>query len=114
MKKNLFLLVTALGLFAISHVADAQTATPVINARQRNERARIRQGMASGELRRPEAARMRARQVDIRQDKRAAKADGVVTTAERQDIRQDERQASRAIYRQKHDAQQRRPRMAVR
>ncbi len=108
MKKSLFSLLAAFGLFVISHAASAQTATPGINARQANERARIRQGVASGELTRTEAARLRNREADIRQDKQAAKADGVVTRDERQDIRKDEKQASRAIYRQKHDGQERR------
>lgn len=108
MKKSLFSFAAAFGLFAISHTAAAQTATPGIGARQRNERARIQQGVASGELTRPEAARLKAREADIRQDKRTAKADGVVTRGERQDIRKDESQASRAIYRQKHDGQERR------
>ena len=111
MKKTLFSLIAVLTLFATSHVASAQTATPGINARQANERARIHQGVASGELTRPEAARLKAREAEINQDKRAAKADGIVTRDERQDIRKDERQASRAIYRQKHDGQERRPRM---
>lgn len=85
----------------------AQAQTPAINHTQRNERARIRQGVRSGELTRPEAARVAAQQANITQEKRAAKADGVVTPAERQDIRQDQRRASRTIYRQKHDAQTR-------
>lgn len=108
MKKNLFSALAAFALLSISYSSAAQTATPGITARQRSEQARIRQGVRSGELNRAEAARLKAREADIRQDKRAAKADGVVTRDERQDIRQDERQASRAIYRQKHDAQVRR------
>lgn len=90
--------------------AHAQTATPGINGRQRHERTRIRQGVRSGELTRPEAARLRAREADVSADRREARADGVVTTAERKDMRHDERAASRAIYRQKHDGQERRPR----
>ena len=108
MKKSLFSLLAAFGLLAISQPASAQTATPDINARQANERARIRQGVASSELTRTEAAPLPNREADIRQDKKAAKADGVVTRDERQDIRKDEKQASRAIYRQKHDDQERR------
>lgn len=108
MKKPLFSLAAAVILLTTTHAVSAQTATPGLNARQTHERARIRQGVASGELTRPEATRLRAREADIRQDKRAAKADGVVTRDERQDIRKDERQASRAIYRQKHDGQERR------
>ncbi|RYE90216.1 MAG: hypothetical protein EOO37_03470 [Cytophagaceae bacterium] len=83
----------------------AQAQTPVINARQQNQRARIRQGVATGELNRREAARMRGREAGITTEKRAARADGVVTPGERQDIRRTENSASRAIYRQKHDGQ---------
>ena len=108
MKKTLFSALAALALLTINFSASAQTATPGITARQRNEQARIRQGVRSGELTRPEAARLKAREADIRQDKREAKADGVVTPGERQEIRKDEKQASRAIYRQKHDGQERR------
>lgn len=92
-------------LFTAHFAASAQTAAPGSAAHQHTERARIRQGVASGELTRAEAARLKSRQAAICQDKRTAKADGVVTRDERQDIRQDERQASRAIYRQKHDDQ---------
>ena len=53
----------------------------------------------------PIAPRLRTREADIRQDKQAARADGVVTPDERRDIRTDERRTSRAIYRQKHDGQ---------
>ena len=105
MKKTLFSALAALCLLGVSYSASAQTATPGITARQRNEQSRIRQGVRSGELTRAEAARLKGREAEIRQDKRAAKADGVVTRDERQDIRQDERQTSRAIYRQKHDRQ---------
>ncbi|MBH8558187.1 hypothetical protein [Hymenobacter negativus] len=105
MKKSLFSLLAATSLLAVSYTSVAQVVTPGINARQRNERARIRQGVATGELTRPEAARLKGREAEIRQDKRAARADGIVTRDERQDIRKDENQASRAIYRQKHDGQ---------
>lgn len=105
MNKPLFSLLAALLLLASSSAASAQTATPALNARQANERARIRQGVATGQLTRPEAARLRARQTAIHQEKKAARADGVVTRDERQAIRKDENQASRAIYRQKHDGQ---------
>ena len=105
-EKNLFSALAALALPTTSYSALAQTATPGITAVQRNEQARIRQGVRSGELTRTEAARLKAHEADIRQDKRATKADGVATRDERQNIRKDEHQASRAIYRQKHDSQQ--------
>lgn len=56
--------------FAVAPEASAQTTTPDINAPRTNNRARIRQGVANDQLTRPEAARLRARQADIRQDKK--------------------------------------------
>ena len=85
----------------------AQTATPGLNDRQENQKARIEQGVRSGQLTHREAARLRAEQRRIRAEKRLARADGVVTPAERAQIRRDQRRASRHIYRQKHDAQTR-------
>lgn len=103
MKKLLFPAIAALAL--VVSVAQAQTGTPHINAREHNQKARIRQGVASGELTRTEAARMRGREAGLTAEKRAAKADGVVTREERKDIRRTENRDSRAIYRQKHDGQ---------
>jgi len=107
MKKTLLSLAPTLGLLALTFSATAQ-ALPGVAARQAHERARIRQGVASGQLTRTEAAHLRAREADIHHDKLLARADGVVTPAERQSIRREEAQASRAIYRQKHDGQVRR------
>lgn len=98
------LLFCAAALLACQALA-ATAQTPVINARERNERARIRQGVASGELNSREAARMRGREAGITAEKRAARADGVVTRDERHNLRRTENSASRAIYRQKHDRQ---------
>lgn len=105
MKKHLFSAAAALLLLASAATAQAQTRTPVINGREQNQRARIRQGVASGELTHREAARMRGREAGLTAEKRAMKADGVVTPQERQDLRRTENRDSRAIYRQKHDAQ---------
>jgi len=91
----------------VAGTALAQTGTPGINERQENQKARIEQGVKSGELTRREAGKLRAEQRAIRAEKRLAKADGVVTPAERAKIRRDQRRASRDIYRQKHDAQTR-------
>jgi hypothetical protein len=82
--------------------ADAQ-----VKAREKNQRARIKQGIKSGELTKAETANLAHKEKDIRKEKRAAKADGVVTPAERKDIRKDQNQASRAIYRKKHNGRER-------
>ncbi|MDO7885403.1 hypothetical protein [Hymenobacter cheonanensis] len=102
--KNFLFCVAVTALLAGNLLA-AAAQMPGINARQRNERARIRQGVRSGELTRSEAARMRGREAGITAEKRAARADGIVTRGERHDIRRTENSASRAIYRQKHDRQ---------
>lgn len=100
-----FLFCAAASTLLACHALAATAQTPVINARQHNERARIRQGVRSGELTHREAARMRGREAGITAEKRAARADGIVTRGERRDIRRTENSASRAIYRQKHDGQ---------
>ena len=82
---------------AISN-ADAQIAKRAIS-----QHHRIKQGVRSGELTRAEGANLRNGQKEIRQDVREAKADGVVTPAEKQEIKQDQRQESRKIFRKKHN-----------
>jgi hypothetical protein len=81
--------------------------TPRITARQREQQRRIRQGTRSGQLTRAEAARLEARERKLQADKLKAKSDGKVTVAERRKLKREENRDSRAIYRQKHDAQTR-------
>ena len=77
---------------------------PGVNARQRAQRKRINEGVRSGELTRDEAVKLRQEQRAIRTEKRAYKADGKVTAAERKDLHQDLNAASKDIYQEKHDA----------
>ena len=81
----------------------AQTATPVIGQTQRNQEARIAEGVRSGELTRPEARNLQQQQRTIQTEKRAARADGVVTSAERRQIKRQQAHANRAIYKKKHN-----------
>jgi hypothetical protein len=105
MKKVFFSLVLVAGM---STYTFAQTATPVIKEQQENQRERIQDGVKNGSLTRREAARMRHKVGETRQDVKEAKADGVVTKDERADIKQEQAKNSKAIYRQKHDGQRRR------
>jgi len=106
---------------AISPVAaQAGTATPVnrpnhfnhsngfnhINQRQHNEQARIQQGVHNRELTRRETGRLQAEQAKIRVDERFARK-GKFTPAERFRIEREQQKASRDIYQQKHDGQDR-------
>lgn len=100
---------TGLILVAGSLTAQAEPGTrdPRVNVRQHHQAARIRQGVRSNELTRHETRKLAEQQRDIRQLERAYKSDGKLTGAERRDLHHEQNQASRDIYRQKHDAQQR-------
>jgi hypothetical protein len=80
-----------------------KTKTPVVRERQMNQRARIRQGVKSGELTKGEARHLRQEQKTIQAEKQMAKTDGTVTPAERAKLRRDQNKASRDIYRLKHN-----------
>jgi hypothetical protein len=102
--KNLFLLIPILFLGFASY---AQEATPNIDSRYREQRARIREGRANGNLTHKEAARLNAQQRHIRRTEYRAKSDGRVTRGERKRPHHEQNRASRNIRRQKHDAQTR-------
>jgi hypothetical protein len=95
----------AVAVLLLGSAAHAQTSPLAVRASEQNQRARIRQGVASGELTSREAARLRGREAGLTAERQAARADGVVTPAERRDLRQTAKRDSRAIYRQKHDGQ---------
>ena len=97
----------AVAFAALTGVAHAADPTPVIDQRAARQEARIAQGVASGSLTNREAARLERREARLQGDIAAAKADGVVTGAERRALRREENRDSRAIARQKHDAQHR-------
>ena len=82
-------------------------STPGVNQRQHNQHARIRHGVASGELTRREAANALHDQRHIRRAERRVKADGHVTRRERARLHRHQNQASRELRRNEHDVQSR-------
>ena len=79
-----------------------------INAREREQQERIRQGVRSGELTRREARRLEAEQARIRVNEAfARRSGGQLTLRERRRIERELNHSSRDIYRQKHDRQDR-------
>ncbi len=95
-------------LSAGAYTSEAQTTTtskPV--SAIRTDRARIKQGVKSGELTKAETVRLATETAKLKNEKEAYKADGVVTAEERKDYRSDKKKVSRRIYRQKNDAQTR-------
>ncbi len=107
MKATIITSAMALALMTIATAGFSQTKTPVVNEKQVNQQKRIGQGVKSGELTAGETKALEAREVKIQQDKKEAKADGTVTKAERTQLRKEQRRSSKAIARQKHDAQTR-------
>src|SRR5687768_13135943 len=103
MKKLIFVSLFVLFLAATVHAQ----STPVVDERQQTQRNRINQGVASGEVTRVEAAKLRSEQRELKRVERRAKADGKVTKRERANIHRKQNQTSRDIRRQKHDAQER-------
>lgn len=87
--------------------AQAQTSTPQVDQRQENQKNRIQQGAASGELTRMETKNVVQDQRHIRRAERRMEADGKVTKQERARLHHKQNKASRKLNRNKHDAQAR-------
>lgn len=96
----------AMGSLAMGQTPSADAmATPRIDKREARQQQRIANGTASGQLTARETDRLERREARIRADEAAAKSDGAVTKSERAHLRHEENRASRAVRRQKHDAQ---------
>jgi len=93
------------------HDAQTQNVNPKseVGQRQRNQQERIAQGVKSGRLTPRETAHLEGREAAIHKEvhnDRAANG-GKLTGAEKAQVNRQENRTSRAIYRQKHDAQHR-------
>ena len=104
--KKAILVLAGLMIGVIINVS-AQTATPSIDHRQANQKARIAEGASSGELTRRETAHAVQDQRRVKRTERRAKADGEVTQTERAHIQHKQNKASRQLKRNKHDVQER-------
>jgi hypothetical protein len=107
MKKIISFLVAA--LFVLGASAVSMAGPRGINRSQYLEQRRIKQGIRSGELTRREAVRLEAGLARIRIQERFARADGHLSYRERARLNRALSRESRAIYRQKHDGQDRIP-----
>lgn len=97
----------ALATLSVHPFAQAQETAAGVDARQRNQIERIRQGVASGELTRDEARRLAREQRSIRRDEAQARADSTVTPGERAELNRDLDRAGRDFRRERHDAMHR-------
>jgi uncharacterized protein HemX len=83
------------------------TSTRDIDAAQANQEARIRDGIRDGSLTRREATGLVQEQRRIQQLESRAKADGVVTRSEHDQIRRSQQNAGKHIYQERHDSERR-------
>ena len=83
--------------------AFAQDKTPVVDQREKNQQARIEEGVKSGELTNRETIQLERQEGKIKADELNAKADGKVTKRERAKLHRELNRESRAIYRKKHN-----------
>jgi len=95
------ILVTLSLVFAFSVVASAQTNTPLVNKREKNQKQRIVKGVKSGNLTFKETGKLLKQQSEIRKAENKAKSDGNVTLKERFRLHRKLNQAGRNIKNKK-------------
>ena len=98
----------AMGVMLLG-AATAVWAQNPINQRQRNQQARIGQGVRNGSLTAAEAARLERQEAAIHREVRRGRAEngGTLTPQERRQVTRQQNRLSRRIYRQKHNGQYR-------
>jgi len=95
-------------VLGMAGILAAATGTEAgVNGREHRQRERIQQGIRTGDLTAPEAARLFAQQARIRAEEHRYRRDGVVTPRERADLQRDLNRTSRSIHRQRSDGQER-------
>ena len=106
MDLKILLIALMMGSLPATGLAQSGTSsTPRIDQRQEWQQQRIDRGVASGALTEKEASRLQAEQERIQKMEDKAAADGTITKKERFRIEHRQDQASKHIYRQKHDRQ---------
>jgi hypothetical protein len=101
MKRTITLILAIAALAAFTSLAGADPAR--VERREVRQHARIREGVQSGQLTRPEARRLRAGQRHVARMERRTDRDGVVTMRERNRLERAQDHQSRRIYRLKHN-----------
>jgi len=100
---------TVMALFGALALPAVAQSNHEINQRKVKQQDRIAQGVRSGQLTPRETRHLEAREAHINHQEARMKAanGGHLTPAERARINREQNRTSRAIYRQKHDAQHR-------
>lgn len=99
--------ILAVAVFSVitgtSFTQEAQAASKASTFK--NDKARIKQGVQSGQLTYVEAQRLEEQTKKLQDKKKEIKTHSLVTKKERKEFRKDKKQLSRRIYKQKHDRQ---------
>lgn len=96
-----------IALALVVGVAINSASAQIIRSTLPQDRARIHNGVRTGQLTRPEAYRLHKEQRHIRRDVHRARRDGHIDRAERTHIRHEKRKHSRHIYKAKHNGRKR-------
>ena len=89
-------IITGMLLIGVSVFSNAQ-----------NQAQRIKQGVKSGEITKSERVQIAKQRQDVKQATAVAKADGIVTKDEKKIIIAEKKQASKTIYKKKHNSKDR-------
>ncbi len=94
-------------IFGLTIMAAAQTNTPGVKKRQKNQQKRIFKGVKNGSVTGKEFKKLQKEQIKTQKAKTRAKSDGVVTQKERYKLHKRQNKNSRKIYRAKHNKRKR-------
>ena len=109
MKRALYTLAAAAAVLTAIPAAASAAPWQSVNQRQANLERRIEQGVRSGDLTRPEAARLRGEYRDLaRLEAQYRRSGGGLDMRERRDLDRRFDRLSAQVYAQKHDTQTRR------
>ena len=98
MKKLSRLFFTSVLILATSHASAGS-----INDRQANQKDRIAQGVASGELTKRETAKLAAQQHKLARKEARFRSDGELSARERVNLQRSLNRSSANIYKKKHN-----------
>jgi hypothetical protein len=107
MNKSLLFILPILALASLAPVWGVEQGAG-INTRQYRQQVRIREGFCAGQLTWKEVRQLEKGELRIARLEAGLKADGNLTRRERSCLQRALDRQSRAIYRQRHDAQHRR------
>jgi hypothetical protein len=104
MKKSFGLFLASICvIFGLTAMASAQTGTPGVKKRQKNQQKRIFKGVQNGSVTGKEYKKLQKQQVRTQKAKKRAKSDGVVTKKERVRLHKRQNKNSQSIFRAKHN-----------